>query len=138
MRHLYSSRVEVFEPTLNVVDGQAIASWAKVVAVFDPYLGQAGEMMCRLDLNFVRPGKDAPPPWRVGVAPDRAGLMFCDVTSSLKAGQMIRTISGPVSGNFLIKTIPDLALDYDAAHHIEVQIFEVNQSGASFPGKPPE
>lgn len=108
-------------------NGSPSRTYVQVNEMFDPYLGVLGEMMCRLDLQFMRPGKDVPPPNVTGRAPDRFGLMFCSNTPFLKAGQQLRTIDGPIVGIFDIRNIPDVALEYRGGHHIETQVAESAQ-----------
>ena len=127
MEHLYSSLVKAQKLQTTVVDGVAVTSWTDLPSPLDSF-------KCRLDLNFLRPGKDAPPAYEAGVAPDRVGIMFCSAALPLKAGHRIVTISGPVSGTFDIRMVPDIAVDYDSAHHIEVQIVETPQSLSNFGG----
>lgn len=129
MDHLYSSVVKIQRLQIIVRDGKTpIHDW----------VDQPKQVRCRLDLTFLRPGKDAPPAIEAGVAPDRVGIMFCSSAVDLQAGDRVVTVSGPVTGTFEIKAIPDVALDYSSGHHIEVQIFETNQtltSPAMFPGQ---
>jgi hypothetical protein len=119
-----------------MVSGSAILSWNKISTVVDPYLGRPGELMCRLDLGYIRQGKDQPPPVVAGRAPDRTGLMFFDRGNDIRAGDRVRCITGPVEGTFEIRAIPDVAQGFSIAHHMEVQIFEVAKTAASdnFPG----
>lgn len=135
MRHLFNQRVEVLRLAAVMTNGTPVLSWSKVTTILDPALGVPGELLCRLDLNFVRPGKDQPMPVTAGRAPDRIGVLFCGATDKILAGDRIRCLSGPVSGTFEIRTIPDQAIDFAAAHHIEVQVVEISQSLAGvFPG----
>lgn len=114
-----------------MTDGSPKVDWNKVDFIIDARLGVSGELMCRLDLNFLRPGKDAPPPVVAGRALDRIGLMFFSATSKLKAGDRVRCLSGPVTGTFEIRNNPDPAAAYGpAVHHYEVQIIEVAQTVA--------
>lgn len=127
MRHLYNSVVQVESLQLQVVNGEAVTDWA-----VSPEPG-SDWLECRLDLQFLRPGRDVVAPMNAGVAPDRFGIMFCGPDAPLKAGRRIVTIPNaygqtPVEGVFEIKTIPDKALDYTSAHHIEVQIIESVQA----------
>jgi hypothetical protein len=110
------------------------SDWQKLDAVVDPKLGVNGEMMCRLDLNFIRPGKDQPSPIVAGRAPDRVGLLFCDYTPNLLAGDRIKLVGGPIAGTFEIKSTPDGAIDFSKVHHFEVQVTEVSPSASKFPG----
>ncbi len=139
MRHLYNTRAEVLRLSGVLVDGAPTLTWAKIAGQPDSTLAVAGELMCRIDLNFQRPGKDAPMPAVAGRAPDRIGVMYLDATTVIKAGDRVRALSGPVAGTFEIRTIPDPAIGYSAAHHMEVQVVEVAQSLAgTFPAATPE
>lgn len=121
MDHLYSSVVKVQRLTRTVVDGMVEADWKDQETPLNAF-------KCRLDLNFLRPGKDAPPTYEAGVAPDRLGIMFCSASLPLRAGDRIVTLSGPVQGIFDVNSIPDIAIDYSSGHHIEVQIVESVQN----------
>jgi hypothetical protein len=127
MEHLYSSLVKAQKLQTTVNNGMAETVWVDLAAPLNSF-------KCRLDLNFLRPGKDAPPAYEAGVAPDRVGILFCSASLGLKAGYRIVTLSGPVSGTFDIRMVPDVAVDYDSAHHIEVQIVETPQSLTKFGG----
>ncbi len=135
MRHLYNCRVAVDEISGALVNGTPVLTWVQLATNLDTYLpGTQGELMCRLDLQFMRPGKDAPMPIVAGRAPDRVGLMFFDTAAAVRAGQRIRVLAGPVTGVFEIRTTPDPAVDMSTAHHMEVQIIEVAQPAGGFPG----
>lgn len=128
MEHLYSSTVKVQRTQMTVDNGQAIMGWVDQPAPLNA-------VKCRLDLNFIRPGKDVLPAVNAGRAPDRIGVMFVSASVPLKAGDRIVTLSGPVTGTFDIRVIPDIALDYAGGHHIEVQVLETNQLlDGVFPG----
>lgn len=119
MEHLYSSRVEVTR--LSVTDGGGYPVYQyEVVNGLD-------WLPCRLDLNFLRLGKDQPPAPEAGRVPDRVGVMFCPMWAGLRAGDRIRAVSGPVAGVFEIRVVPDVAVDYASGHHVEVQVIEVAQ-----------
>lgn len=138
MRHLFNSTVEILESVTDIVDGGRVQSWQKSTAIFDPS-ANLGEMKCRLDLTFLRVGKDAPAPIVAGRSPDRTGVLYCSYTPALQAGQIIKAIRGPFTGaSFLLKLRPDEAQNFSLAHHIEVQIFEVNQAGFKYPSGAPE
>ncbi len=139
MRHLFNSRAEVHRLTGTLAAGTPTLTWSKTTDIVDAVLGVPGEMMCRLDLLHVRPGKDQPMPMIAGRAPDRVGLLIFDATPNLKAGDQIRMIDGPVSGVFELRVVPDPAVGFAATHHMEVQVIEVSQSLAGiFPGAQPE
>jgi hypothetical protein len=146
MRHLFNSRVEIRRMHAQLVNGTPDFQWLRldqlptpVLTPPDTLLGVASELMCRLDLNFVRPGKDQPMPVVAGRAPDRMGVAFFDYTDVVKAGDRIVCLSGPVVGTFEIRAIPDPAIGYTSAHHVEVQIIEVAQKTTGrFPGANPQ
>lgn len=125
MRHLYASTVRIERMTMTATNGVPTSDWATV---------EGGESVpCRLDLNFLRPGKDIPQAPVAGRAPDRIGLMFCDSDTPIRAGDRIVAIPGddgttPIEGTFEIRVIPDLAMGYSAPHHMEIQILETNQA----------
>ncbi len=128
MRHLFNSRVAVEELAGDFVNGTPIMDWAKLNLVVDPLLGVPGEMLCRLDVNFARPGKDQPMPIVAGRAPDRVAILFCSATTALKAGHRLRTIAGPLAGSvWEVRMVPDVAQGFSAGHHMEVQVVEVAQ-----------
>lgn len=125
MEHLYASTVRVERLGLTVTDGVPVSDWGTVAG---------GERMpCRLDLNFVRPGKDIAPAPVAGKAPDRIGLLFCNPDAVVRAGDRIVTVANddgsmPVSGTFEIRVIPDMVVGFSDAHHLEIQILETNQA----------
>lgn len=133
MRHLYISRAEVQRLKMTFVKGSARNEWVKIDDIVDSRLGVPGELKCRLDLNFVRPGKDQPSPLVAGRSVDRVGLLICDYTPNLMAGDRIKMIGGPITGTFELKANPDGAIDFSKVHHLEVQVSEVSPSATKFP-----
>jgi hypothetical protein len=141
IRHLYRSLIEVLNtnPRMKQGHGYAQLNYDRDEHMFDRYLGKVGLMMCRLDLTFVRAGKDAPSPLTAGRAQDRIGTMYCDYTPYLKAGHYVRCLDGPVRGTFEIRQIPDEAQDYIGVHHIECSVIEVAQAlNNIYPNQEPE
>lgn len=135
MRHLYASRAEVLRLSGVMSNGLPALAWGKIEAVADPALGVEGELLLRLDLQLMRPGKDQPMPVVVGRAPDRIGVAFYDATDVVKAGDRLHMIAGPVTGTFEIRAVPDPAVAMAATHHMEVQVIEVAQTNTGvFPG----
>lgn len=135
MRHLYNVRVEVLELSGTLSDGIPTLTWTKLDDVVDAALDVAGELMCRLDLVFQRPGKDAPMPLIAGRAPDRVGVMLFDPTDKIKAGQRVHCLAGPVTGTYELRAAPDVAQALSTGHHMEVQVVEVAQAVAGvYPG----
>lgn len=126
MRHLYNCHVAIERLAGTMVNGTPNLSWTQITEVIDPSL-PAGQMWCRLDLTFLRPGKDQPAPLVAGRALDRVGVCFFNPTTAVAAGDRIRTVAGPVAGTFEIRSIPDPAIAMRAAHHMEVQVIEVAQ-----------
>lgn len=128
MRHLYRSTVEVLTDAGYMKKGGRVQGWVRAEHMFDPYLNRVGLLLCRLDLNFLRPGKDEPAMTNAGRAPDRVGVLFCDPTPYLKSGHRIKCVDGPIKGIFEIKNVPDEAQDYVGVHHLECSIVELAQS----------
>ena len=112
-------------------------SWAPVTDILDPYQDAPGLMACRLDLQFTRPGKDAPMPLVAGRAPDRVGVLFYDMPADasglplLKAGDRLQMVSGPIAGTFELRQVPEIAQDYLGAHHGESQVIEISAGAAA-------
>lgn len=132
MEHLFPSAVRVERMALTVVDGRPTMDWAQATDPDVEINRQLQYTKCRLDLNFVRPGKDIPQAVNAGKAPDRIGVGFFSPSAPIKAGDRIVAIPSDsgfivVPGTFSIKVIPDVAQDYSEGHHIEVQIVETNQ-----------
>lgn len=149
LRMFYTSVCQVrrFNPALGPT-GAMTFSWDPVTTVVDPVLGQPGLLQCRLDLTFLRPGKDQPSPIVAGRAPDRTGVCYFDLTNDadgaplVKSADRLQCVSGPIFGTFDIRLIPDVAQDLTGAHHVEVQVVECSQmlkpgSPQPFPGTSP-
>lgn len=149
LRNLYRSKVQVLRlsPSMTATGGMSV-SWSPLTAILDRTLIQPGYMWCRLDLGFIRPGRDTPAPLVAGRAPDRVGVCYYDpVTSAsgvplVQANDRLLCVQGPIYGTFEIRLVPDVAQDYVGAHHVEVQVIEVSkqvQSGSltPFPGGSP-
>jgi hypothetical protein len=147
-RGLYRSVAQVMrlQPTLQAGGGMSV-SWAAVTDILDPFLATPGQIACRLDLQFSRPGKDAPQPLVAGRAPDRVGVLFYDMPADvnglplIKAGDRFQLVSGPIQGTFELRQSPEIAQDYIGAAHAENQVTEVSQalqpgSYTPFPGGP--
>lgn len=134
--HLLNSRVAVERLQLLTKNGRAQNLWVEQPAPLN-------YVLCRLDLNFLRPGKDIPMAVEAGKAPDRMGVLYCEPNAGFKSGDRLRAIPNdvgliPQPGTFEIRVIPDPAQDYSAVHHLEIQIVEVAQAIADgarpFPG----
>jgi hypothetical protein len=134
MRMFYTSLCQVLrlDPALGSGGAMTLA-WDQVETIVDPVLNQPGLLACRLDLTFLRPGKDQPAPIVAGRAPDRVGVCYFDLAADaervplVKAGDRLLCTAGPIFGTFEIRLIPDVAQDMIGAHHVEVQVVEVSQ-----------
>jgi hypothetical protein len=127
--------------------GGMVMNYQPVTAVVDPVLDQPGLLRCRIDLTFIRPGKDAPAPIVAGRAQDRIGVCYYDLATdasgvpTVLAGDRLECVSGPIFGTFEIRAVPDVAQSMTGAHHVEVQVIEVSQAlkpgtPSPFPGAP--
>jgi hypothetical protein len=141
MEHLYNSVFRVERMQLIQVDGQAIMDWDQATDPDERLNWMLGNLKGRLDLLFIRPGKDAPPAVEAGRAQDRQGLLLTYPYAPIKSGDRIVAIPDAkgnieVDGTFEIKAIPDKAIGFSSAHHLEVQVFETNQRLADmWPGE---
>lgn len=148
LRGLYNAVGLVLRLTTNLqADGTFSAQWNPVTSIVDPYQDAPGQVTCRLELGFIRAGKDQLPALVAGRPPDRVGVLYCDLLPDengmplIQAGDRVKMVAGPIYGTFEIRTIPDVAQAYAGAHHIEVQVVEVAQALAAgspqpFPGSP--
>lgn len=132
MDHLYNSVVRVKRLRLDVTDGVPSMTYQQATDS-DPVANDLLKSLpCRIDMNFIRPGKDIPPAPVAGKAPDRVGLLITYPYAPLRAGDLIETIPNafgefPVSGSFEIRAIPDEVVGYSSRHHLEVQVIETGQ-----------
>ena len=139
MRHLFASRVAILRQTGVFTFGSPNLSWTKIDDICDPFLGVPGEMMCRIDIGYFRPGRDFPAPVNAGRAPDRVGLLVYSFTEAVKGADRIECIDGPITGTFEIRSIPEVAVGFSTAHHIEVPIVEaIPPKPSTFPAQPLE
>lgn len=144
MFQLLNSAVRVERMQLTVVDGRAVMDYAQATDE-DPVANDMLQFLkCRLDMNFIRQGKDIPQAPVAGRAPDRIGVMFTYPYAPIRAGDRIVAIPNeqgriPVKGTFEIRAIPDEAIAYSDQHHIEVQILETGQelTGENWPAEEP-
>lgn len=133
MDHLFNSAVRVERLLLTPRDGlPPLMEWVQATNDDDALDAMLQYLRCRIDLNFVRPGKDILPAPEAGKAPDHIGVLFTYNYAPLRAGDRIIAIANergiiPVPGTFEIRVMPDVAIDYSDPHHIEVQIIEVGQ-----------
>lgn len=133
MDHLFNSAVRVERLQLSVEDGVASMSYQQATDD-DPALNSMLQFLkCRIDMNFLRPGKDILPAPVAGKAPDRVGVLFTYPYAPIKAGDWLVVIDNeqneqPVRGTFEIRVMPDEAVGFSTRHHIEVQVVEVPQS----------
>lgn len=135
LAHLYASRVAVKRMRGSSEDGSASFAWVVV--------GALQSVPCRLDVGYLRPGKDQPMPIEAGKAPSRIALLTADSYCGIRAGDRITCVPGPdgktpVTGTWELRLPPDEILAFSQPHHIEVQVIEVAVAVASgersFPG----
>lgn len=144
MDPLFNSAVRVERMQLTVTNGRAVMDYTQATDD-DPALNDMLQFMkCRLDMNFLRQGKDVLPAPVAGRAPDRIGVMFAPAYAPLRAGDRIVAIPNergtiPVKGTFEIRVMPDEAIGFSEQHHIEVQIIETGQelTGENWPAEEP-
>ena len=145
LRLFYQSMVQVLRIKMKVANGTPTLTWNPLTDVLDPYVDIPGQMMCRLDLAYVK-RSDMPMPLVAGAAQPRQGTVFFDSAVDpdtgapyVLAGDRLNCLAGPVMGTFEIRQIPTAAVDMTGPHHVEVSIWEVAASIAKgsqrpFPG----
>lgn len=140
-RGMYNSVVQVLRltPVMNADFGMSV-SWAAVSDIVDVIQDQPGMLQCRLSIGYLRPGKDQLPPIVAGRPQDRYGVVYFDPVTDpagiplVKAGDRFLCVSGPISGTWEMRNIPDQLQGYRGAAHCEAQVVEV--AAQSGPGTP--
>jgi hypothetical protein len=114
LRALLTHRCTIKRGEATVVDGVESYAWKTV----------ATAVRCRIDLTFIRLGKD--PQWspEAGRSPDRTGVAFFFPDASVKVGYRIAMTAGGIEGTFEIKDI-DHTQGRRHTHHLECGVQEV-------------
>jgi hypothetical protein len=114
LRALLTHRCTVKRGETTVVDGVAAYTW-KIVKT---------GVRCRVDLTFIRMGKD--PQWspEAGRSPDRTGVAFFFPDAPVKVGYRFTMTAGGIEGTFEIQDI-DHTQGTRRTHHLECGIQEV-------------
>lgn len=145
MQHLYPSafRVERLQ-LVRVEDGIPYTDWVQATSEDENENDMLQYLRGRLDLGFIRPGRDIPLAPEAGKAPDRMGLFFTFPYAPIRAGDRLVAVPNeqgkmPIKGTFEIRPKPDEVQGYDDAHHLEVQVIEVGQDlgDIQWPGEDP-
>lgn len=115
-RSLLVHRCDLYDLVTNDQYGSPVTSYQKITPKPIP---------CRLDLNFIRQGKDAQ--WVAAAArpEDRMGIMFFLPSAPIQSGMRLVMARGP-KGTFQIKGAIDEAWDFDSLDHYEVGVMEVS------------
>jgi hypothetical protein len=148
LRVHYLSLVQVVRLRKKVVQGAVTLTWSELPSVIDPFVNIPGQMMCCLQLGFIR-RTDMPMPITAGAAPQRQGIVLFDAALDpdtgapyVLAGDRLFCIGGPIMGTFEIRSVPQAAVSFGGVHHIETLCWEVAKSIAAgsqqpFPGSDP-
>lgn len=136
MKNLLVSAFQVQRLDYTVADGRPTMSWVVPTSANVAEASLLAYFKGRLDLTFLRPGKDVLPAPQQGKAQDRIGVLFVEQNVPIKAGDRIVAIPNergqiPVPGTFEIRYVPDEALSLFGQHHKEVQVVEVNSTVTS-------
>jgi len=140
LRGSYSSIVEVYRNTKGMLNGAPSYSFQPLTTIIDSTYLVPGQMACRLDLGWLKPGAQAPEPVEAGMPMPRVGTLFFDLlddgTMPLLANDHLKVLSGPITGIFQLRIIPEPAQDIiGIALHAEVQVVEVSIATLGvFPG----
>lgn len=145
LRIHYLTRVQVMRLKMKVLSGAPTLTWTELPSVIDPFMNIPGQMMCNIQLGFIR-RTDMPMPLTAGAAAQRQGTLIFDAALDpdtgapyVLAGDRIFCIGGPVMGTFEIRSVPQVAVSFGGAHHVETNVWEVSKSIAKgsqqpFPG----
>ena len=113
------NRCTIIRQTSTNVDGVLSVTWTEVAA----------NVPCRIDLTFVRVGRDLLYKPDSGRAPDRNAVGFFRVNTDLKvADRVVITDDSGLSGTWEVFIKPEQATTISKAHHLEVELREVSQS----------
>jgi hypothetical protein len=115
-RGLLAHRGTLQRPETTNVDGVATYDWVTV----------ATGVPCRVDLSFIRNGKD--PRWspEAGRVEDRTGVAFFPPEVAVASGQRLILTGGGITGTFRLDgNVEEIIGRRDSIHHREVGITEV-------------
>lgn len=115
LRSLLVHRAEVLRLATTNVDGAATYDWDSL-----------GVVPCRVDLSFIRSGKD--PVWtpEAGRPADRTGVAFFAAGADVLPGDRIFMVAGGVEGTFELQGTLDFVQDRRGrTHHLECGVIEV-------------
>ena len=136
-RPFYKSRVAIWRfGGGQFIDGAPTFGYQKLTDMVDHILGIPGEMMCRIDLSFIKKGIQQPIATQAGLRPPRIGTLFFDPYEKpdddfIFAGDYLQTLSGPITGIFELRLSPEPAVGITSyVDHYEVEIVEVAQAVA--------
>lgn len=119
------------------INGATQFNWVNSTDIIDPYWGVPGQMKCRLDVQFVRPGMNAAPPEETASVIPRTGTLYYDIPESLnfvKAGDHLIPVAGTFVGSvFRISVIPEPAQGPLGPTHMEAQIVEIGINTGQYP-----
>lgn len=115
-KSLLSHRCNLYDLVTSDDDGSPITSYRKV---------NTRPIPCRLDLNFIRQGKDQM--WIEAIArpEDRTGVMFFLPDAPIRSGVRAEIIKGP-KGIFQIQGAIDEAWGFNSLDHYECGVIEVS------------
>src|SRR6187431_476646 len=108
MYHLFNSAVRVERLQLSDAnEGAPVMDWVQATSDDPAEQAMLEYLKCRIDMTFMRPGKDILPAPEAGKAPDRIGLFFTYWYAPIKAGDRIIAIENedgeiPEPGTFEI------------------------------------
>lgn len=117
-RSLLGMRCTVLRLMVTDEDGAAAYAFAAV----------ATNVPCRVDLSFLRMGKDTGWVPEAGRPADRSGVAFFMADAPVRPGDRITLTRGGVQGTFSLEGNLDQVPDFDGdLHHYEVGVAEVTQ-----------
>lgn len=132
MYGLFISKLAVLRNTEGFLDGIPNYTWTPITFPrTDPLTGEPAIWTpARVDVTFVRAGKDMPLVVEAGRAADRLAVIWLrpDDGSLVRAGDRLVCVGGPITGTYSVDQFPDQLADAVSLHHIEIGAREVSQA----------
>jgi hypothetical protein len=119
-KQLLHQRCRVLRLVQGNANGRPTTMWS----------ASAESVPVRLDLSFIRMGKDMGWTPEAGRAPDRSGVAFFFPDADIRVGDRLEILSGRPYGTYAVEGSVEELLTFSDPHHLEVSVREVAKSVA--------
>lgn len=129
MYGLFISQLQVLRNSESLLGGIPNYAWTPITFP-RPGGPDATWTPARVDVTFVRAGRDLPLVVEAGRAPDRLAVVWLlpGDGSLVRPGDRLVCIGGPITGTYSVDQVPDQLADAVSLHHIEIGAREVSQA----------